>query len=262
MLGRLSVGCRIRLSFDHSSGHSHVCVEAGCGCGAGAPPRLQASSQRGFLPSRRGSAPRCEAPAGTAPPPGYEYRDLYSMHVAASATEWALAGRAVQIVAWAETHRYCGRCGAATEFMSGERAMRCPACALVAYPRIAPAVITLVHRGDEALLARGRRFPRPMYSAIAGFVEPGETVEHTVVREIREEVGVTVGTPRYVGSQPWPFPHSLMLGFEAAWVAGDIVIDETEITDAGWFHYARLPTIPPPISIAHDLIVGWAQSRR
>ena len=200
-------------------------------------------------------------PEATAAPAGHEFRDLYSMHAVASPTEWALAGRAVQIVEWARTHRFCGRCGQPTEPVVDDRAVRCSSCGLVAFPRLAPAVITLVHRGDEALLARGVRFPRPMYSTLAGFVEPGESVEHAVHREIFEEVGITVDNLVYHGSQPWPFPHSLMLGFTAEWVDGAVAIDAAEIIDAGWYRYDDLPEIPPPVSIARQLIDRWVAER-
>ena len=128
---------------------------------------------------------------------------------------WTVAGRAVQLVEWDRTHRYCGRCATPTEVVAGERARRCPTCGLLAFPRLAPAMIVLVTRDDgrEALLARGTRFPVPMWSCLAGFVEPGETLEEAVHREVREEVGLEVDDVRYWGSQPWPFPHSLMLGF-------------------------------------------------
>jgi NAD+ diphosphatase len=171
--------------------------------------------------------------------------------------DWTLAGRAVQLVEWARTHRFCGRCGARTEPAGGERAMRCAACGQLAFPRLAPAVITLVHRDDEVLLARGVQFSLPMYSCIAGFVEPGETLEQAVRREIREEVGVEVAEPCYVASQPWPFPHSLMIGFTAEWTSGEIAIDPAEIVDAQWFRRDAMPAVPPAISIARRLIDGW-----
>lgn len=183
--------------------------------------------------------------------------DLYSLYGRTSEEEWAIAGRAVQIAEWARTHRFCGRCATPTEASTSDRSMRCPACGLLAYPRLAPAMITLVTRGDEALLARGVQFRAPMYSCLAGFVEPGESLEQAVVREVAEEVGVVVGNVRYQASQPWPFPHSLMIGFRADWVAGDIEIDPTEIVDAQWFHREELPTIPPRISIARRLIDDW-----
>jgi NAD+ diphosphatase len=167
------------------------------------------------------------------------------------------AGAATQVLEWANTHRYCGRCATPTERVPGERCMRCPSCGLHAYPRIAPAVIVLVRRGAEALLARGARFPLPFFSTLAGFVEIGETLEETVAREIREEVGIEVSDVRYFGSQPWPFPHSLMVGFTAQWAAGDVRPDEKEILEAKWFRADALPTVPPRLSIARRLIDAW-----
>lgn len=188
--------------------------------------------------------------------------DLRRYHEAASEHEWLAAGRAVQIVEWARTHRFCGRCGNPTRLADRERAMRCPDCGLTAFPRLSPAMITLVTRGEagpdqEALLARGVQFRRPMYSCLAGFVEPGESLEDAVVREVAEEVGVTIANPRYFGSQPWPFPNSLMVGFRADYVSGDIVCDPTEIVDAGWYRKDGLPIIPPGISIARKIIDSW-----
>ncbi len=172
-------------------------------------------------------------------------------------TVFGVAGRAVQIVDWASTHRFCGRCATPTERQRGERAMRCPACGLSAYPRIAPAIIVLVRRGDEALLAHGTRFPMPFYSTLAGFVEPGESLEETLAREVKEEVGIDVTDLHYFGSQSWPFPHSLMLGFFAKWAGGEIVVDPTEIIDAKWFRADELPMIPPSMSISRQLIDVW-----
>lgn len=182
---------------------------------------------------------------------------LMGLHGSVDDVRWTLAGRAVQLVEWDRTTRFCGRCGTPTEPASGERARRCPGCGLLAFPRLAPAVITLIEREGEALLARGRAFPMPMYSCIAGFVEPGETMEEAVHREVREEVGVAVTNVRYVSSQPWPFPHSLMIGFEATWAGGEILIDETEIVDAQWYRPDDLPMIPPGMSIARTLIDRW-----
>jgi len=190
--------------------------------------------------------------------------DLFGYHGRAGEAAWLAAGRAVQLVEWGRTHRFCGRCGTPTEPAPGERAMRCPACGLSAFPRLAPAMITLVTRGDdgpdqEALLARGVQWRAPMYSCLAGFVEPGESLEGAVVREVNEEVGLTVGDVRYQGSQPWPFPHSLMCGFRARWVAGDIEPDPTEIADADWYRRDAMPNIPPGISIARKLINAWLE---
>jgi NAD+ diphosphatase len=170
-----------------------------------------------------------------------------------------LAGTANQLVHWADTHRFCGRCATPTKKVPDERAMRCPSCDLLAYPRISPAIIVLVRRGDEALLARGARFPLPFYSTLAGFVEVGETLEDTVAREIREEVGIEVDRVRYFGSQPWPFPHSLMVGYTAHWTRGELRPNAEEIVDAQWFRAGALPTIPPRLSIARRLIDAWLE---
>lgn len=167
---------------------------------------------------------------------------------------FALAGRAFQIVEWDRTHRFCGCCGQPTEDVPGERAKRCPACGHLAFPRLSPAVIVLVRRGGELLLARGRAFAGPFYSAIAGFVDPGESLEEAVAREVREEVGIEIEDISYFGSQSWPFPHSLMVGFTARYAGGDLRLDETEILDARWFAPDGLPELPGNISIARRLI--------
>ncbi len=168
-----------------------------------------------------------------------------------------LAGRAAQVVEWASTHRFCGRCATPTETVDNERCLRCPACGLLSYPRISPAVIVLVRRGNEVLLARNARSTYGFYSVLAGFAEIGESLEETIVREVREEVGVEVKNIRYFGSQPWPFPHSLMIGFFADWASGEIRADGTEIVEADWFRPDALPPIPPRLSIARALIDTW-----
>jgi NAD+ diphosphatase len=165
-----------------------------------------------------------------------------------------VAGRANHLVQWSLNHQFCGRCGAPTVDKDDERAKRCPDCGRVNYPRVSPAVIMAVLKEDRILLARSGRFPKAFYSVLAGFVEPGETLEECVRREIREEVGIEVDRIRYFSSQPWPFPDSLMVGFTARYAGGDIRIDGREIADAGWFSADDLPQIPPKISIARQLI--------
>jgi NAD+ diphosphatase len=194
-------------------------------------------------------APEAETPAG------WRWSDLRSLFGRLAVDEYALAGRALQLVEWERTHQFCGRCGARTEMRSDERSRQCPACGLVVYPRLAPAVMALVRRGrDELLLARSPRFPAGMYSALAGFVEPGETLEQCLHREVQEEVGIRVSGLRYFASQPWPFPHSLMIAFMCAWADGEIRVDALEIEDAKWFRITDLPQLPQPISIARRLI--------
>lgn len=174
---------------------------------------------------------------------------------------WVLAGRAAQIVAWERDHQFCGRCGRPTDPVAGERARRCPDCHLLSYPRISPAVITLIERDNTILLARGVAFPAGRYGIIAGFVEPGETFEEAVHREVKEEVGIELAEVRYFASQPWPFPHGIMVGFTARWAAGELAPDPSEIADAGWFAIDSLPNIPPKLSIARRLIDDWAKRR-
>ena len=186
------------------------------------------------------------------------FLDLYRLWGAVDEPTWYVAGRAVQLVEWQRNHQFCGRCGAATVDAPGERARVCPECKLLAYPRLAPAVIMLLERGDgKALLARNKNFPAGMFSPLAGFVEPGETLEQAVRREILEEVGITVGKVEYRGSQPWPFPHQLMIGFGAWYESGDVTLDEVEIVEANWFSPDEAPSFPPGMSIAGRLIDEW-----
>ncbi|MCX7170002.1 MAG: NAD(+) diphosphatase [Proteobacteria bacterium] len=167
---------------------------------------------------------------------------------------FGLAGRAIQVVQWDLTHQFCGRCGTRTELGTSERSRICPGCSLVSYPRLAPAVMALVRRQRSLLLARSPHFPEGMFSALAGFVEPGESLEETLQREVREEVGVGITNLRYFGSQSWPFPHSLMIAFVADYLDGDIVPQPGEIEAADWFSIDRLPRLPHRISIARLLI--------
>ena len=191
---------------------------------------------------------------GAAVPADAEAADLRGLYGTVEDGELGWAARAVQLAAFDRDHRFCGRCGGAAAPSPVEHARICAACGATAYPRLSPAVIVLVERGDECLLARSHRFPPGMYAAVAGFVEPGETAEHAVERELAEEVGVAVTGIRYAGSQPWPFPHSLMLGFTAAYAGGEVRADGAEVEDAGWFSADALPVLSAPGSIARRLI--------
>jgi NAD+ diphosphatase len=188
------------------------------------------------------------------PPPGLAFEGLRRLWGRLDEEAWKLAGRAVQIVEWDRNHRFCGRCGAPTERWTAELSRTCPECGLQHFPRISPAVIVRVERGDQILLARSPHFAPGVYSTLAGFVEPGESLEQTVLREIEEEVGVTVTNVRYFGSQPWPFPNSLMIGFVADYESGELRLQEGEIEDAGWFSVDDLPGLPSRFSIARALI--------
>jgi NAD+ diphosphatase len=171
--------------------------------------------------------------------------------------ELAVAALAVRIVDFGRNTRFCGRCGGTMEQSRSERARSCPACHLTLYPRVSPAIIVLIRKGDEILLARSPRFPPGFHSVLAGFVESSENLEHAVAREVREEVGIGVTNIRYFGSEPWPFPDSLMLGFTADYAGGEIVVDNNEILSAGWFDRDHLPQIPAKMSIARALIDAW-----
>jgi NAD+ diphosphatase len=194
-------------------------------------------------------------------PSGAGLTGLRALYDQLSEAEYAIAGRAAQIVAWERDHQFCGRCGTPTEPVPGERARRCPVCELHAYPRLSPAVITLIERGDTILLARGHAFQPGRFGIIAGFVEPGETLEEAVRREVREEVGFELDRVEYFGSQPWPFPHGIMIGFRANHLDGEITIDDGELAEAGWYGIDELPNIPGKLSIARQLIDDWATRR-
>ena len=203
-----------------------------------------------------------EAPAGAAAPEGTSWEGLRPLFSVLDDDHFALAGRALQLLEWDRTSQFCGRCGTPTEAKREERVRVCPACKLSAYPRVAPAVMALVKREKQILLARSPHFPPGMYSALAGFVEPGESLEQCLAREVAEEVGVRIGRARYFASQPWPFPHSLMIAFVAEWASGEIRPQEGEIEEANWFEVLQLPKLPSRISIARRLIDAVCQEIR
>jgi NAD+ diphosphatase len=202
-----------------------------------------------------------ELSASTAAPTGASFAGLRALYGRIAESHYALAGRAAQIVAWDRDHQFCGRCGTVTEPVPGERARRCPACDLTAYPRVTPAIITLIERGEKILLARGHAFLSGRYGIVAGFVEPGESLEDAVRREAREEVGLELDGIEYFGSQPWPFPHGIMIGFRAVAQTDDLKIDPAELAEAGWFGLDDLPSVPAKLSIARRLIDDWAARR-
>lgn len=193
-------------------------------------------------------------PKETEPPANMNFLGLRGLFGRLEDGSYHIAVRALGIINWDRTHRFCGQCGSLAEKHSSILARHCPSCGLTLFPRISPAVIVLVERNGKALLARSGRFPEELYSVIAGFVEPGETLEETVKREVKEETGIDVKNIRYFGSQPWPFPDSLMIGFTARYAGGEINIDGDEILDARWFSPDQFPTIPGKISIARALI--------
>ena len=195
-----------------------------------------------------------ELPAGAALPDGAAWEGLRPLFSVLDDDHFALAGRALQLLQWDRDHQFCGRCGTPTEPKREERVRVCPSCKLSAYPRVAPAVMALVKKQDQLLLARSPHFPPGMYSALAGFVEPGESLEQCLAREVLEEVGVRISNTRYFASQSWPFPHSLMIAFICDYAGGEIRPQAGEIEEANWFEVLQLPKLPSKISIARGLI--------
>ncbi|MEE1868335.1 MULTISPECIES: NAD(+) diphosphatase [Pseudomonas] len=185
---------------------------------------------------------------------GCSWRGLRQFMLEGDFDTYKILGYAAQIGTWAREHRFCGSCGQAMTQVHLERAMYCQPCDLRSYPRISPSMIVLITRGDEILLARSPRFVTGVYSTLAGFAEPGESAEDCLVREVREEVAIEVQNIQYVGSQCWPFPHSMMLGFHAEYASGEIVMQADEIEDAQWFRVDALPPLPAGRSIARYLI--------
>jgi NAD+ diphosphatase len=225
-------------------------------------PVVEDAGDLGFSPAVRhflgtaGGRPclAAEVAADSAAPGGYAFEGLRSLFGSISDGFFSIAARALEVLEWDRAHRFCGACATATVAKSDERARQCPACGSLSYPRISPAVIVAVVRGDRILLARAHRFPPGLYSVLAGFVEPGESLEECVAREVREETGIEVKGLRYFASQPWPFPHSLMIAFTAEYGGGEIRIDDSEVVDAGWYAADALPDIPAPITVARRLI--------
>ena len=224
---------------------------------AGALARLPLDPA-GFLPVGLWSESYCRAawvPKDTPPPEGHVFKGLRALFTRLDEPTLAVAGRAFQIADWARTHRFCGACAQPMTKAPGERAMKC-ACGHLAYPRISPAMMVLVKRGPQILLARNVAVPAGgRMSALAGFLEPGESIEEAVHREVREEVGVEVKDLRYFASQSWPYPHSLMIAFTAEYAGGDLVLDPTEIAEARWFGPGdALPELSPGQSVSRALI--------
>jgi NAD+ diphosphatase len=193
------------------------------------------------------------------PPDDMEFHGLWALHGRLDETFFGVAFRAIHTIEWDRTDQYCSRCGSKNRFKNDERAKECTQCGYVSFPRISPAIIVLVEHDGKALLARSPRFKEGLFSTLAGFVEPGETLEEAVRREVKEEAGVDVKNIRYFGSQPWPFPDSLMIGFTAEYAGGEIEIDDNEILDARWFTAEDMPEIPGKISISRALIDNFLE---
>tara|TARA_B100000029_G_C17547602_1_gene948989 strand:+ start:719 stop:1555 length:837 start_codon:yes stop_codon:yes gene_type:complete len=187
-------------------------------------------------------------------PDGYSLENLFSFLGRTGPEVFYLAGRAKQILDWDKTNMFCGRCGADMRHHDIDRAKVCDRCSYIVYPRLSPSIIVLVTKGEKMLLARNANWQNGFFSTLAGFVEPGESIEQTVHREVQEEVGLKIKDLQYRGSQSWPFPNSLMLGFHAAYDAGSIEYRDKEIAEARWFGADDLPNLPPGTAISRWLI--------
>ena len=211
-----------------------------------------------YLGHRNGRACYAAEVAAESDLAGYDYfptiRDLFGT---VPDNELAVAALAVRIIEFDRATQFCGQCGSRTRQSREERAKVCSSCGRLTYPRISPAIIVLIRRDRCILLARSPRFPPGFHSVIAGFAGPDETLEEAVRREVREEVGIKIANIRYLGSEPWPFPDSLMIGFVADHAGGEIAIDNNEIVSAGWFDRDNLPDLPRKMSIARALIDWW-----
>jgi NAD+ diphosphatase len=189
------------------------------------------------------------------PGPDFGYHGLRALFGVLDDGFLGIAARAVQLVEWARTHRYCGVCATPLQLLEGERCYKCPQCGHSAYPRISPAMMVLIRKGEQVLLAMHTNSPYKRYTALAGFLEAGESIEDAIHREVHEEVGLKVHNLQYFGSQSWPFPHSLMIAYTADYLEGEIRIDENEIADARWFGPADAwPELPVKVSIAAQLV--------
>jgi NAD+ diphosphatase len=195
------------------------------------------------------------APESNAPE-SMTFMDLRHLYEILEEDLFLLAGRAIQIVNWDKNHSFCGKCGTPTAVMDSEMAKICPECGFTSHTRIAPAVITAIIKDEKLLMAKHSYGLKNMYGLVAGFIEAGETLEEGVEREIMEEVGLKVKDIKYFGSQPWPFPNSLMIGFTAKYESGEIKVDGKEILEAKWFDVDEVPRTHSRMSIASDLI-NW-----
>lgn len=201
-----------------------------------------------------------EVAPNTSSPEGMVFEDLKLLYGVLDDDIFILAGRAIQIITWDKNHQFCGKCGAPTLKWEYENAKKCPECGHIDFPRLSPAIITAIVKDGKLLMAKHSYGLKDRYSLIAGFVEPGETIEETVQRETAEEVGVKVKNLKYFSSQSWPFPHSLMLGFTAEYESGEIHVDGKEILDAKWFSPEEIPPPPSKMSIASELIEWFVEN--
>ncbi len=195
-------------------------------------------------------------------PPGFVTYSLRRLFGRMEQAVFDVAGTAYQVQYWDKTHQVCGACANVLEYRPDSRSKLCTKCKIDYFPKVAPAMIVLVEDGDTLLMARHSRLPPGMYALVAGFLEPGETLEECVAREVREETGIEVDDIRYFASQPWPFPHQIMVAFFARKCGGELRVQTEELEDARFFHRNDLPMLPPPISVARKLIDAWLDGKK
>jgi NAD+ diphosphatase len=209
----------------------------------------------------KGCACYCiDKPADYIPNANMAFQELRQLSSIFEEKLFHLACRGLHLLRWFENNKYCNKCGTLAEDKQDEIAKICPKCGFINYPRISPAIIVAIVNKDKLLLAHNSRFTEKRYSVIAGFVEPGETFEDCVVREVKEEVGIEVKNIEYFCSQPWPFPDSLMIAFTAEYAGGEIKEDGIEILDAGWYRADELPQSPKGGSVAGKLIKWFTEN--
>jgi NAD+ diphosphatase len=232
--------------------HGDVWVDEREGALHAAPESLALTPGRSVFLGTLDGRPCFAAEVTASDLPDASFVSLRAALMALGPAHLPVLSAAAQLLHFEQTHRFCGRCGGALLDLPGERARRCPACEVDYYPRIAPAVIVLIHDASRLLLTHVGN--RPFWALVAGFLEAGETLEECAAREVREETGVEIDGIRYFGSQPWPFPSQVMVGFTARYAGGDVAVDRKELDEARWFPVGALPPIPPPLSIARRMI--------
>ncbi|MEJ7733034.1 MAG: NAD(+) diphosphatase [Polyangiaceae bacterium] len=229
-------------------------VGAPCSVPRGARP---AGALDALVLGQLGGHPCFATRSRTERPEGHDFATLRALFTRLDPVLYPVAGLAYQLVHFERRYRHCPQCTAPLEAKLGERARRCPRCAIDIFPPVSPATITLIHDGPRVLMTRQAHFPPGMYGLVAGFLEPGETLEACVAREVMEETALEIANLRYFGSQPWPFPHQVMVGFTARLAGGELRVDPRELEEARWFHREEMPRLPPRISIARALIDAW-----
>lgn len=198
-------------------------------------------------------------------PASFKFSHIKSLIGHLNTETFNLAAKAFHLMNWNETHNYCIKCGTLVDFHKDEQAKVCPSCGYISYPTISPAIITAIIKENKILLAHNAQFPKDLFSVIAGFLEPGETFEACVKREVYEEIGIQVKNIKYFASQPWPFPNSLMVAFTCEYESGEISVDGVEIEEANWYSPSdiqNVPSIPVKGTIARRLIDWFLENHK